>query len=148
MTERKKRKVNIKVKRQLWFFVFMFFLFIFLSIKYFIQDDIPLKYPIFAFLIGIILGSILSRIQNITWDNKGHQIVKDFDVIGGILLFLLILLHIFKRDIIHEFVHLEHLSAIIFSLNAGIMLGRVFIIRYQIIEILIDKGLREEKYKR
>ncbi len=144
MTKTKKRNVDKKVKRQLWFFVFMFFLFVFLSIMHFIQDAIPLKYPILAFFIGIILGAILSRIQNVTWDNKGHQIVKDFDLIGGILLFLLILLNIFKRDIVHEFVHLEHISAVIFSLNAGIMLGRVYTIRHQIIEILIDKGIRKE----
>ncbi len=145
MMKPKKRNVSKKIKRQLWFFVFMFFLFIFLSIRHFIQDSIPLKYPIFAFLIGIILGAILSRIQNVTWDNKGHQIVKDIDMIGGILLILLILLNIFKRKIVYEFVHLEHISAITFSLSAGIMLGRVFTIRHQIIEILIDKGLREKK---
>lgn len=78
------------------------------------------------------MGVILSRIQNVTWDKNGEQIVKEFDIISGILLFLLILLVIFKKNIIHVFIHLPKISAIIFALNAGIMLGRAYTIRYQI----------------
>lgn len=72
----------------------LFILFVFLTIQHFIHDNIPLKLPVFAFLIGIVLGSILSRIQNVTWDNKGKQIIKNFDLFGGLLLFFLILFNV------------------------------------------------------
>ena len=131
--------VSVRIKRQLWFFVFLFSLFIFLTIQHFIQDHIPLKFPVFAFFIGIILGAVLSRIQNISWDNKGKQIIKNFDLFGGLLLFFLILFNIFKNDIVHKFIHLNHISAIVYALNAGLMLGRILRIRNQIRKILLNR---------
>lgn len=141
MTKPEKTWIDNKIKRQILFFVLLFFLFVFLTIKHFIHDDIPLKLPVFSFLIGIILGTILSRIQNVTWDNQGKQIIKKFDLFGGLLLFFLILFNIFKNDIVHEFIHIEHISAIVFALNAGIMLGRTYTIRHQIKKILLEKGI-------
>lgn len=142
MTEPEKTWVDKKIKRHLWFFMILFILFVFLAIKHFIHDNIPLKLPVFAFLIGIVLGSILSRIQNVTWDNKGKQIIKNFDLFGGLLLFFLILFNIFKNTIVHEFIHLEHISAIVYTLNAGLMIGRILRIRHQIKNILEDNRFK------
>ena len=116
----------------------MFFVFLGLSFYYFIKEEISIKYPIFVFLIGILIGVILSRIQNITWDKNSKQIIKEFDIISGILLFFLILLIIFKRNIVHEFIHLPKITAIIFALNSGIMLGKTIQIRHEIANILKD----------
>jgi len=135
--------VSLRIKRQLWLFVILFSLFVFLTIQHFIQDHIPIKFPAFAFFIGITLGTILSRIQNVSWDNKGKQIIKNFDLFGGLLLFFLILFNIFKNDIVHEFIHLKHISAIVYALNAGLMFGRILRIRFQIKKILLNN-----RYKR
>lgn len=133
------KHVSKKIRRKLKFFVIMFSISIGLSFYFFIKEDTPIKYPLIIFIIGIAIGAILSRIQNVTWDKNGEKIVKEFDIISGILLFLLILLIIFKKNIIHEFIHLPRISAIIFALNAGIMLGRAYTIRHQIKNILLDK---------
>ena len=113
-------------------FIFLFFLFVFLTIQHYIHDNIPLKLSFLAFFIGIILGVALSRIQNISWDNNRKQIIKNFDLFGELLLFFLVLFNIFKNDIVHEFIHLNHISAIVYALNAGLMLGRILRIRLQI----------------
>ena len=133
-----KKLVSVKIKRQLWFFVFLFFLFVFLTIQHYVHDNIPLKLPVFAFFIGIILGAVLSRIQNISWDNEGKKIIKNFDLFGGLLLFFLILFNIFKNDIVHKFIQLNHISVIVYALNAGLMLGRILRIRNQIKKILLN----------
>jgi len=135
--------VSVRIKRQHWFFIFLFFLFVFLTIQHYIHDNIPLKLPVFAFLIGVVLESILSRIQNVSWDNKGKQIIKKFDLFGGLLLFFLILFNIFKNKIVHEFIHIEHISAIVYALNAGLMLGRILRMRYQIKNILVDNRFKK-----
>jgi len=133
------RIVSKKINRQLWFFVLLFVLFVILTILHFIHDNIPIKFPVSSFLIGILLGSFLSRIQNVSWDNKGKQIIKNFDLFGGLLLFFLILFNIFKTEVVHEFTHLKHISAIVSALNAGLMLGRILRIRHQIKKILMNK---------
>ena len=123
-------------------FIFLFFLFVFLTIQHYIHDNIPLKLSFLAFFIGIILGVALSRIQNISWDNNRKQIIKNFDLFGELLLFFLILFNIFKNDIVHKFIHLNHISAIVYALNAGLMLGRILRIRLQIKKILLDRQLK------
>ena len=114
----------------------MFCVFLGLSIYYFIKEGMSIKYPILVFLIGLLIGVILSRIQNLSWDKNSKQIIKEFDIISGILLFFLILLIIFKRNIVNEFIHLPKITAIIFALNAGIMFGKTIQIRRQIASIL------------
>ena len=99
-----------------------------------------IKYPILVFLIGLLIGVILSRIQNLSWDKNSKQIIKEFDIISGILLFFLILLIIFKRNIVNEFIHLPKITAIIFALNAGIMFGKTIQIRRQIASILKNQN--------
>ncbi|MEN8123890.1 MAG: hypothetical protein ABFR32_02085 [Bacteroidota bacterium] len=141
MNEQNSTFLDKGLKKHLWFFILMFFIFISLAIIHFIQDDVPVKYPFTAFISGIFLGAILSRIQNVTWDSKGHKIVKEFDIVGGILLILFILFTIFKKKIVYEITHLNHISAIVLSLNAGVMLGRIFTIRHKIIKTLTGKGL-------
>jgi len=138
MKEKKKNKIHIKIRNKLKFFIVMFFIFLGLSVYFVIKDAVPLKYPLSVFLIGLFIGGLLSRIQNITWDNNGEQIVKEFDIISGILLFFLILLIIFKQQLIHKFVHLPKISAIVFALNTGIMFGRTWLIRRQIKKILLE----------
>ncbi len=136
MKEENKKKVNKKIRNKLKLYIVLFFIFLGLSFYHFIKDDVPLVYILSIFLIGVFLGTLLSRIQNISWDKNGEQIVKEFDIISGILLFFYVLLTIFKQQLIHEFVHLPKISAIVFALNAGIMLGRTIKIRHQIKNIL------------
>lgn len=118
----------------------MFCVFLGLSIYYFIKEGMSIKYPILVFLIGLLIGVILSRIQNLSWDKNSKQIIKEFDIISGILLFFLILLIIFKRNIVNEFIHLPKITAIIFALNAGIMFGKTIQIRRQIASILKNQN--------
>ena len=140
MSDPDKIPVSLKIRRKLRFFALMFFIFLGLSFYYFNKEQVPVKYPVLVFIIGLILGVLLSRIQNVTWDKDGEQIVKEFDIISGILLFFLILLILFKKEILHEFTHLPRLSAVIFALNSGIMLGRIIRIRHQIKKILLEKS--------
>jgi len=140
MSDPDKIPVSLKIRRKLRFFTVMFFIFLSLSFYYFTKEQVPVKYPVLVFIIGVFLGALLSRIQNVTWDKHGEQIVKEFDIISGILLFFLILSILFKKEILHEFIHLQQLSAIIFALNSGIMLGRILRIRHKIKKILLEKN--------
>ena len=69
-----KKHVSKKIRRKLKFFVIMFFISIGLSFYYFIKEDTPIKYPLIIFIIGIVIGKILSRIQNVTWDKMVYKL--------------------------------------------------------------------------
>ncbi len=131
--------VDKKIRNKVRFFVVMFIISLTLAINAVFTEIVPVKYPALAFIIGLAIGVILSRIQKVTWDKDGERIIKEFDLISGILLFFLILLLIFKEKLVHEFVHFPKINSIIFALNAGIMLGRIFFIRHKIIKILKNK---------
>lgn len=120
------------------FFTIMFVISLILSIVFIIRDYVPFQYVLIAFLSGLIIGAILSRIQNVNWDRDKHQIVKEFDLISGILLFFMILFLIFKKQIVESIVDLPKISAVIFALNSGIMLGRILLVRHQIKKILFN----------
>ena len=122
----------------------MFCVFLGLSVYYFIKEGMSIKYPIIVFIVGIVIGAILSRIQNLTWDKNSNQIIKEFDIISGILLFFLILFIIFKRNILNELIHLPKITAIIFALNAGIMLGKTIKIRHEIANILKEQNPKSQ----
>jgi hypothetical protein len=134
-----KSMVDKKIKRKIKIFIFMFLLSVCLAIYHITQDILPAKYPLTAFAIGLVLGALLSRIQKITWDKDGEKIIKQFDIISGLLLFFVILFFIFKDNIIMEIVSIKKINSLVFSLNAGMMLGRVLLIRHQIGRILRDK---------
>jgi hypothetical protein len=132
----KRELVDKKIRNKVRFFVLMFILSLTLAINAVFTEIVPVKYPILAFLIGFGIGMILSRIQKVTWDKDGKRIIKEFDLISGILLFFLILLFIFKEKLVQEFVQFPKINSVIFALNAGIMLGRTISIRHKIIKIL------------
>lgn len=131
--------VDKKIRNKVRFYVVMFIISLTLAINAVFTEVVPFKYPVAAFLIGLAIGVILSRIQKVTWDKDGERIVKEFDLISGILLFFLILLFIFKEKLVHEFVHFPKINSVIFALNAGIMLGRTIFIRHKVIKILKNK---------
>ncbi|MFD1314166.1 hypothetical protein [Namhaeicola litoreus] len=131
-----KDKVDKKIRNKVRFFMVMFIISLTLAINAIFTEMVPARFPLIAFFIGLGAGLILSRIQKITWDKDGERIVKEFDLVSGILVFFLILLLIFKEKIVHQFVNFPKINSIIFSLNAGIMLGRTILIRHKVIKIL------------
>lgn len=135
-----KELVDKNLKNKIKFFIFMFLLSTSLAIHYISTDVIEAKYPLFAFLIGLSIGVILSRIQKVSWDKDSEKIIKEFDLISGILLFFLILFLTFKTQLINSFVELPKVNSIIFSLNAGMMLGRTVTLRHRIFKILKSKN--------
>ncbi len=132
----KRDLVDKKIRHKVRFYVLMFIISLTLAINAVFTETVPVKYPMMAFLIGLGIGMILSRIQKVTWDKDGERIIKEFDLISGILLFFLILLFIFKEKLVQEFVHFPKINSVLFALNAGIMLGRTIFIRHKIIKIL------------
>jgi hypothetical protein len=143
MASEKKRKLHKKLRIKLWIFGLIFLVSFVLSFYQSITDTIPYKTPILGFCFGLLIGAITSRIQNVTWDEKGEQIITDLDWIGGIILISNIAFLYFKRDIIHLFIHLPHISAIVFAINSGVMLGRILTMRHQIKTILREKITEE-----
>ena len=136
MAPEKKKKLQKKLRIKLWIFGLIFLVSFMLSFYYSITDTIPYKTPILGFCFALLIGAIASRIQNVTWDEKGEQIISDLDWIGGIILISNITFLYFKRDIIHLFIYLPHISAIVFTINSGVMLGRILTMRNQIKRIL------------
>jgi len=129
--------IDRKIRKKMIFFTVMFVVSLILSVVFVIRDYVPFLYVLIAFVSGSVIGAVLSRIQNVSWDKDKQKIVKEFDLISGILLFFMILFIIFKKQIIESFIHLPKITAIIFALNSGIMLGRILLIRHQIKTILL-----------
>ena len=65
--------VDKKIRNKVRFFVVMFIISLTLAINAVFTEIVPVKYPALAFIIGLAIGVILSRIQKVTWDKDGER---------------------------------------------------------------------------
>lgn len=85
---------------------------------------------------GIVIGFFLSRMFQIFWDKKEQIITSRIDKIGWILLWLYMVFSLSRHFLISYFVQASFVSAITFSIVAGVMIGRFLGIRKTVMRIL------------
>jgi hypothetical protein len=94
-----------------------------------------------GFLIGIIIGTIVSRrMHNISWDAEARQAVTSMDRLGIIILILYILFAIARKWIFSHWLEGTALTAFTLSVSAGGMLGRFYKTRQKIRQVLKKEG--------
>lgn len=78
-----------------------------------------------SILIGFGVGVLISRIYHLSWDDETSHVIGQMDKIGAVIL-LFYLVFIFTRTYyLGHWVQGAPLLALIFSITAGTMLGRV-----------------------
>jgi Kef-type K+ transport system membrane component KefB len=77
-----------------------------------------------CFVLGILLGLILSRMFKILWHEDKEKVVSRLDTLGIICLLIYIGIEVFKKSLFKYWLSGEALSAIGLILLTGLFLGR------------------------
>jgi len=103
-------------------------------------SQIRLYWVLLALLIGLLVGYIVDRSFAIEWHAEREEVVGRLDLIGGIILALYIILSMARHWIFSHWFAGAKLTAFTFSFAEGVMLGRLFSLRFNIKKVLSDNG--------
>ena len=127
---RNKRYKKIKIK--LWVYILVFLVTLALSIFHYKNGEISIYFPVGGFLLGILIGHIVSRTKKISWDDENDVILMEWDRIGVFILLVYILFIFFKGRIIEDITHFHHASSISLAVLSGTMLGHAIALRKRV----------------
>ena len=134
--ENKSRKiVNRKIKVKLWVYFLVFIISLILSMFHFAKGSISFYFPLGGFIVGFLIGHIVSRINKVTWDEDIEIIDLKLDKLGILILVVYMLFVIFKNVLIEDIVHLHHISSISLAVLSGTMLGHAVALRKKVSKI-------------
>ncbi len=127
---------------------------LFILIVAIVVDEVLLNYISWymaagGFLLGLILGVVVGRhMHQISWDAETSKAITRMDSFGIILLLAYLIFSILRRWIFSHWLQGYTLTAFSLSIGAGGMLGRLFVTRKKIRQILKDAGfLHPPKHK-
>jgi hypothetical protein len=76
-------------------------------------------------LIGLGIGTLVSRMYHLSWDEETSNVIGQIDWIGGIILICYLIFVFTRAHYLSYWVQGPPLMGLVFSLTAGTMLGRV-----------------------
>ena len=94
---------------------------------------------------GSAIGSFVGRYANIHWHEETGKVIAKLDRTGIVVLILSLSFSLTRRWIFSHWIHGAALPAFSSSVAAGVMTGRLIIIRKQVREILRNKGILPPK---
>ncbi|MGB9937215.1 MAG: hypothetical protein ACPK7O_05795 [Methanobacterium sp.] len=108
----------------------------------FIKGTFAIHLIFLGILIGLGVGIISSRTYRLSWDNDTNNVISRMDTIGVVILALYLIFIFTRVDLLERWIHGNPLFAVVISITAGTMMGRLVITRHEIAKILKSR-LRE-----
>lgn len=137
-----KDKVHRRLRIRLVVYLIISVLMLGVSILHIIRDGAGALIAMTGCIVGVLFGTVFSRIQKVSWDEKTSQVIAMFDGTGIILLVLYIFFEIFRNQIVARFVAGPSVIAVSSALFAGVMYGRVIGTTGKIREVFKAQGLQ------
>jgi len=109
---------------------------VFIVIYHILVDHVRSFFPLLALGLGFVLGLLIARMFQISWDHGAKKAISHMDEFGIIILVLYVVFEIYRDEIIEHFVHGPAVVATSFALLAGVMIGRLVGIRGRIKEVV------------
>jgi hypothetical protein len=100
------------------------------------QSTFSIYMALGGIIIGLIVGTLVSRMYRLSWDEKANDVIGRIDWIGGVILVLYLIFIFTRAYYLGYWIHGAPLLAFILSITAGTMLGRVLSTRHGIDKIL------------
>lgn len=136
-----KDKVHKRLRIRLTIYFVISVLILGVSVFHIIKDGASFILSSIGLVSGVIIGTVFSRIQKISWDKKASHVIAVYDGVGIFFLALYILFEIFRNQIVGEFISGPSVVAVSFALFSGLMYGRVIGTKGKIDEIFRQQGI-------
>ncbi len=101
-----------------------------------LQGAFSIAWAVGGILIGLGIGTLVSRMYSLSWDEDTSQVISRIDWIGAIILVCYLTFVFTRTYYLSYWVQGTPLLGLIFSLTAGTMLGRVLSTEHGIKRIL------------
>ncbi|MBI5458110.1 hypothetical protein [Methanobacterium sp.] len=101
-----------------------------------LQGAFSIAWAVGGILIGLGIGTLVSRMYRLSWDEDTSQVISRIDWIGAIILVCYLTFVFTRTHYLSYWVHGTPLLGLVFSLTAGTMLGRVLSTEHGIKRIL------------
>ncbi|MGZ7158908.1 MAG: hypothetical protein ACXVHR_00350 [Methanobacterium sp.] len=101
-----------------------------------ITSSFSIQLAILGILLGLGIGIIIGRIYRLSWDEETSNVIGQVDKIGAIILVLYLIFIFTRAYFLGYWIHGAPLFALILSLTAGTMFGRVMSTRHGVKKIL------------
>lgn len=101
-----------------------------------LESTFSISLAIGRILIGLGVGTIVSRMYRLSWDEETSNVIGRIDWIGAVILVFYLIFVFTRAHLLGYWMQGAPLLIIIFSITAGTMLGRVLSTRHGIEKIL------------
>ena len=101
-----------------------------------LQGAFTIAWAVGGILIGLGIGTLVSRMYSLKWDEDTSQVISRIDWIGGVILVCYLTFVFTRTHYLSYWIQGTPLLGLIFSLTAGTMLGRVLSTEHGIKKIL------------
>ncbi|BDZ68802.1 hypothetical protein [Methanobacterium ferruginis] len=101
-----------------------------------LTGSVSISWALGGILIGVGVGTLVSRMYRLSWDEKTNHVIGRIDWIGAIILICYLIFTFTRTSYLSQYIQGTLLSALILSITAGTMLGRVITTDHGIKKIL------------
>ncbi|MDD3694305.1 MAG: hypothetical protein PHC89_02850 [Candidatus Pacebacteria bacterium] len=133
-------KIHTRLKRRLRIYLMFSLVILGISLFHIIKDGANIFLCFFGFLLGVIIGAIMTKILKISWDKDSEMVISKFNLSSIVLIISYILFEINREYIVSRFISGPSVIAVSFAIFSGIMGGRYFLIKQKVLKILKHQG--------
>jgi len=101
-----------------------------------LKGTFSIQFAIGGILIGLGIGTIISRMYHLSWDEETNNVIGRIDWIGAVILVFYLIFVFTRAHYMGYWIQGAPLLALILSITAGTMLGRVMTTEHGIDKIL------------
>ena len=141
MKSQRKKYIDKKLLFKLRLFAIIFLIMACIGVYDIMEEYIGIFLALSALALGILIGLLVGRANNILWHHEDEKAISKMDTFGICVLIAYTLLAIFRKKIFGHWLGGNELSGFIIWFSSGVMLGRLLTMRRMVIKVLKGQGL-------
>lgn len=137
--------IDKKLIKRLRIYLIMMLIMLVVIIFEVLTGSFSISWALGGILIGLGVGTLVSRMYRLSWDEETNHVIGRIDWIGAIILICYLIFVFARTSYLGQFVQGTPLFALVLSITSGTMLGRVITTDRGIKKILKALNIKENK---
>lgn len=133
--------IDPRLIKRLRIYVIIMIIMLMVIIYEILRGSFNIAWAVGGILVGLGVGILVSRMYRLSWDDETNNVIGRIDWIGSVILVLYLIFVFTRTYYLSYWVQGTPLIALVFSITAGTMLGRVMSTEHGIKKILTALNL-------
>lgn len=121
----KAQNIDSRIIKRLRNYLLVMFILLVLIVFEVLNGRFNILFSTGGILMGLLIGVIVSRVYNLSWDEETNNVIGRIDWIGAVILVCYLIFIFTKTQLLGYWVQGTSLFALVLGITAGTMLGRV-----------------------